>query len=798
MRIPLSWLSEYVDISDVSVESLRDGLFSCGFEVEEVIEVNGKVNKIVTCKILQKTQHPAADKLFVCQVDAGKYGVLQIVTNAKNVQEGDIVPVAVNGAVLADGTVIKNGKLRGVESFGMFCGGEEIGISDEYYDGASGDSVLIFHDDFKLGEEVSELLDIKDTVFDISVTANRPDCQSVLGIAREVSAMLKRPLKMPSLTYSVTDVKTEDKVKISVMDSELCSRYIGAYVEDIKLAPSPKWLQRRLYLMGIRAINNVVDITNYVLNEIGQPMHAFDYRELSGGEIVVRRASEGEKIITLDEKEFSLNNDVLVICDKDKPCALAGIMGGAGSGIKEDTTEIIFESATFKRDNIRKNSKKLNQRSDSSARFEKGVDPYTTNLGMLRALSLIDSLGAGKIAKTLVDVNSCSLEKKIIRTKLSKINKLLGIEVPSETVGEILTSLDFECQIDGDDLTVTVPLYREDVEDYPDLAEEVIRSYGYDHINCTLLKNSEITHGGRNFAQVKEQNAKDYLKNCGFNEVITYSFISPKDYANFDINTENLNLIKLMNPLGEDLSIMRTTLLPSVVSTAVRNINRKNLSGRIFELAKVYIANSLPLSELPTENQHLCTVCFGDGEDFFTIKGVVEGLIEALGYSKTLKIASCDKPFMHPTRSAVFIDENDCEVAYFGQLSPITCEKLGVDKPLFVAEIFYQKLSKNFDKVISVKQFSKFPSSERDLALVCDKKITNGEILEVISSARIKNLVNVELFDVYTGDRISSDKKSMAYRLTFSSVEKTLEVEEVDNYVRKILNKLDAIGVKLR
>ncbi len=798
MRIPLSWLNDYVDIGGISVEALKNGLFSCGFEVEEVIEVNKKVNKIVTCKVLQKTRHPAADKLFVCQVDAGSYGILQIVTNAQNVQEGDIVPVAVNGATLADGTVIKNGKLRGVESFGMFCGGEEIGISDEYYDGASGDSVLIFHDNFELGKEVCDLLNIKDVVFDISVTANRPDCQSVLGIAREVSALLGKPLKMPETSYETTEIDCKDKVSVSVRDTELCPRYMGAYCYDIKIAPSPKWMQKRLYLMGIRAINNVVDITNYVLNEIGQPMHAFDYRELGGEKIVVRRANEGEKIVTLDDKEFALNNDVLVICDENKPCALAGIMGGKGSGIKDDTTEIVFEAAMFKRDNIRKNSRKLNQRSDSSARFEKGVDPYTTELGMKRALSLISSLGVAKVAKNIIDENSLTLENKVITTKVEKINKLLGIEVPETEIVRILNSLNFGCVLKDGELKVSVPLYREDVEDYPDLAEEVIRMYGYEHINCTLLKNSEITHGGRNYLQTKEQNAKDYLKYNGFNEIVTYSFISPKDYLNFDIDTSNLKLIKLKNPLGEDLSIMRTTLLPSVVSAAIRNLTRKNLTGRLYEMAKVYLADELPLTELPHERTTICMALFGEDEDFFTLKGAFEGLIECLGYSKKLTLRAEVKPFLHPTRCGAYFDENGEEVCYLGELSPVIREKIGADKPIYVAEINYEKLSENFDKPIFVKAFSKFPSVERDLALVCDKTVTNGQIVETIESAKIKNLINIELFDVYTGDRILSDKKSMAYRLTFSSVEKTLEVEEVDNYVKKILTRLEQIGVKLR
>lgn len=798
MRIPLSWLKDYVDIDGVSVEALKNGLFSCGFEVEEVIEVNKNVNKIVTCKVLQKVQHPAADKLFVCQVDAGEYGVLQIVTNAKNVSEGDIVPVAVNGATLADGTVIKNGKLRGVESFGMFCGGEEIGISDEYYDGASGDSVLIFHDDFELGKEVADLLDIKDVVFDISVTANRPDCQSVLGIAREVSAMLLRPLKMPDLSYETESVKTEEKVSVSVLDNELCPRYMGTYCYDVKIASSPKWMQKRLYLMGIRAINNVVDVTNYVLNEIGQPMHAFDYREIEGKSLVIRRAKEGEKIVTLDDKEFTLNGDVLVICDQNKPCALAGIMGGKGSGIKDDTSEIVFEAAMFKRDNIRKNSKKLNQRSDSSARFEKGVDAYTTEIGMKRALSLMSSLKIAKIAQTTVDVNANDMQRKTIVTDVSKINKLLGIVVPNDEIVKILNSLNFDCVLSDSKLTVSVPLYREDVEDYPDLAEEVIRMYGYDHINCTLLKDSEITHGGRDFLQTKEQQAKEYLKYNGFNEIVTYSFVSPKDYQNFDIDTSKLNLIKLKNPLGEDLSIMRTTLLPSVVSACVRNLSRKNLQARLYEIAKVYLADELPLEKLPHERTTLCMAVFGENEDFFTLKGAFEGLLTALGYSKKLRISPSQKPFLHPTRCASYYDENGEEVCYLGQISPVTCEKLGADKPIYVAEANYEKLSENFDKQIFVKAFSKFPSVERDLALVCDKTVTNGAILEAIDSARIKNLINVELFDVYTGDRILSDKKSMAYRLTFSSVEKTLEVDEVDNYVRKILAKLEQIGVKLR
>ena len=797
MRVPLKWLSEYVDISSISVEALKDGLFSCGFEVEEVIEINKNVSKIVTCKVLEKGQHPDADKLFVCKVDAGQYGVLQIVTNAKNVQVGNIVPVAVNGAILADGTVIKNGKLRGVESFGMFCGGEEIGITEEYYDGAGGDSVLIFHDDFELGREVSELLDIKETVFDVTVTANRPDCQSILGIAREVSALLGKPLKMPNVNFEVTATRTEDKVQVSVLDEELCPRYMGAFVDNVKLGPSPKWMQRRLALMGIRAINNIVDITNYVLNEIGQPMHAFDYRDLQGKKIVVRRAKDGEKIVTLDEKEFTLDESVLVICDDEKPSALAGIMGGLGSGIKDDTAQIVFEAAKFKRDSVRKTSKKLNQRSDSSARFEKGVDAYSTELGMRRALALICELGAGEVASTMIDVNSLSMEKKTINTTISKINGLLGIDVPTDVLVNILTSLQFECSVSGDQLNVLVPLYREDIEGYPDLAEEVIRMYGYDHIDCKVLDKAQITVGGRNREQVKEQAVKDHLRLNGFSEVITYSFISPKDYEAFGISTDGLNLIRLKNPLGEDVSIMRTTLLPSVYNTVVRNINKKNLAGRIYEVAKVYLAKEWPLTELPDEELVLCAAVFGEGEDFFTLKGVIETLAENIGLSTKISFVKGSKAFLHPTRTALLMLGED-EVGYMGQINPVLGEKLGVDKPVYVAEINLEKLFGLANKEIYVKPFSKFPAVERDIALVCDRSLTNGEILAAISSARVKTLVDVKLFDVYTGDKIAEDKKSLAYRLTFSSNEKTFDVDEVDNFVRKILVKLEAIGAKLR
>lgn len=798
MLVPLSWLNEYVNTSSVTVDELKDKLFSCGFEVENVIKVNEKVNKIVVCKLLEKTRHPAADKLFVCQVDAGEYGVLQIVTNATNVCEGDLVPVALDGATLADDTNIKSGKLRGVGSQGMFCGGEEIGITEEYYEGAGQPSVLVFHDEFPLGGDVAELLDIRDVVFDISVTANRPDCQSVFGIAREVAAMLGEELKAPELAFNVEKgVKTNEKLSVENLDGELCPRYCAAYLYDVKIAPSPRWLQKRLALMGIKAINNVVDITNYVLNELGQPMHAFDYREVAGGKLVIRRANEGEKIVTLDEKEFTLNQNNLVVCDEKGPSALAGIMGGLGNGIKADTASVVFESAKFKRDNIRKSSRSLNQRSDSSARFEKGVDDVSPETGLRRALSLISSLNVAKIAEGVIDVNFTSGEKRVITVPTEKINGLLGITVPEEKMLSILTGLGFKCALDGGVLTAEVPYFRDDVEDFPDLAEEIIRSYGYEHITPTLLEKAAITTGGRNEEQKKESSAKEYLASVGFNEIITYSFISPRDYANFGYDVNELKLIKLKNPLGEDVSVMRTTLLPSVVAAVARNLNKKNLHGRVFELARVYLAKELPLERYADEKQTLCLALFGDEENFFTAKGAVEGLLKHLAFNGELTYERSKLSFLHPTRSAdVYF--NGESVGYVGELSPIVCEKLGIDKRVYVVELDYSLLSNSFTRVYSVTPFSKFPSVERDIALACDAGLTHGEIVAAIRSAKIKNLTDCVLFDVYTGDRIARGMKSMAYRLTFSSLEKTLDDEEIERYMRKILAKLNEIGAVIR
>ncbi len=800
MKAPLSWLKDYVDI-DCSPEELKDKLFSCGFEVEDMEYVAKHINKIVTCKILKIEKHPNADKLSVTQVDAGKYGQLQIITAATNIFEGAIVPVALDGSTLANGEEIKAGQLRGLPSCGMFCSGEELGITDDWYDGASVNGILIFNEEYELGLEVKEILELEDVLFDINVTANRPDCQSILGLAREVAAVLKKPLKMPDLTFEVNNnLSTKEIIKVEDKAFDLCPRYMAHYVKDIKIEKSPKWLSRRLASMGIRSINNIVDITNFVMLEIGQPMHAFDLSNLDANEIIIRRANDGEKIVTLDEKEFELKNDNLVICDKNKPVALAGVMGGLNSEIKETTKDVVFESARFARDNIRKTSRSLGQRTDASSRYEKGVDYYSVEIGMKRALNLIKKLGCGTIACDGYDLAGEEIKEKVINTTISKVNAVLGIDVEKSVIVDILERLSFKVETDGDKLSVTVPLFRDDMESYPDIAEEIIREYGYDHIEPSLLKTSAITNGGLNVEQKKVESIKNLLIGYGFNEMISYSFVSEKEYDLYglDKDSEQYKFIRLLNPLGEDLAVMRTSLLPSAVRAACYNLNRKNNEGRLFELAKVYNPTKLPLEQLPIENEILSLVTFGDDEDFFTIKGVAEGIVSNFCAGLQVNYVRSEKGYMHPTRSAEIIVEGEV-IGYFGQLHPSVLEKLGADKPIFGGEIYYSKLKRHFNDKIMFKQISKFPIVERDLAIIIDTEIPCGDVISVIKEFGGKYLDNVSIFDVYQGSQVESGKKSMAFNLIFVSTERTLNVEEIDQTINNILTALsEKLNAKLR
>ena len=801
MLAPLSWLKEYVDI-DVTPEELEKKLFDCGFEVEQIIPYGDKIDKVVTCKIKEITQHPNAERLRVCQVDAGKYGVLQIITNATNVSVGDIVPVAVDGATLATGDKIFNGKLRGEPSYGMFCGGEEIGIDDNFYDGASGDSVLIFNEkNLPLGEEVRDLLALKDYVFDISVLANRPDCQSILGIAREIAATLKKPLKEPSYEYTVKKATAADAVKVTVKDGELCPRYIAHFVDDVKIGKSPRWMTRRLKMCGINSISNIVDITNYVLLELGQPMHAFDENDLEKREIIVRRAENGEKIVTLDEKELTLNNDNLVICDGAKPVALAGIMGGLNSEIKDATKGVVFECAKFKRDNVRRSARMLGKSSDSSKRFEKGVDEYTTERAMKRALHLVEELGAGVPTDVHVDVSAGKeQENKTVKTTFSKINGVLGIKVPKGTVIDILKRLNFGVETDGNELTTVAPPYREDVEGYPDLAEEVIRMYGYEHVVPTLLKDAKITAGGYTKEQKDELKVKKTLIEQGYNEVMTYSFYSKKDVAALHLgeNDEEGKVIVIENPISDNYEVMRRTLVPSLLGVVSRNVKKGNYAGRVFEIAKTYIPKSFPVSDFPEERKHLCLAAFGDGEDFFTVKGALKVIEDNFGVKFNLGVRA-EKTYLHPGVSAKIILGGE-EIGCFGQVTYETCAEFDLECKVFVLELDYDSLQAAFTVPFKFEPLPKFPEVKRDLALIADEEITCGEIEDVIRSACKQSVKNVELFDVYVGDQIGAGKKSMAFTVTFSSDgTKPLETGDVDGFVKRILGSLKhRLNVELR
>ena len=794
MKAPLSWLKDYVDI-DIPAEKLQEKLFSCGFEVEELIDLGKDISGVVVGEVIE-CEGVENTHLHVCKVDCGDKGVFQICCGADNVKKGIKAPCALVGAtvyatakdhVTIEGvTTIKKGKLRGIDSFGMLCSGAELGLNDDLYDGADYCGLLILPEDSVNGADVKPIVGLDDYIFDIGVTANRPDCQSILGIAREVAAVLGKKLKEPDYGYKAVKGNYE-KIKISNLAPDICPRYIGHYVKDVKCAPSPAWLRKRLALCGLRSISNVVDITNFVLLELGQPMHAFDLRTLDGREIVVRRANDGEKIITLDENEFTLKSDNLVICDGKKPVALAGVMGGLNSEIKNDTTEVLFEAAKFARDSVRKTARSLGQHSDSSALFEKGVNEYTTERAMHRALHLIQQLGCGTVTDLHIDVTTAysRTNEKNLSVSVSKINALLGIEVPAKDIVKILERLNFKPALDGDNLTLTVPGYREDIDGYPDVAEEIIRFYGYENINGTFLPSASITNGGFTEEQKAENKLKDALVSKGLYEISSYSFYSQKDLdmLHFAPDAKERNAIRILNPISEDLSIMRTTLAPSMVNVIVRNLRRGNMAGKLFEISKIYLAKSLPVCDFPEEKSVIALGIWGK-YDFFDLKGIVNCIADDINTS--FEYEPCEKPFLHPGITAKIICDG-VEVGYLGMLSPAVAEELALDRFVYVAEIDYEELKKHA-KPFKYVPIPKFAEITRDLALTCDAAITCAAIEKEIYSA-CKYVTGVNRFVVYVGVQSGKGKKSMAFKLTFTPKDEPIE-NKIDGFVKKILNNL--------
>ena len=814
MKAPFSWLKDYVDI-DITAQELAQKLFSCGFEVEELSYLGEKINRVVVGEIKSLTPHPDSDHMQICIVDCGEeYGrELQIVTGASNVYVGMKTPCALDNSTVVESNPamleknpdgikkIKKGKLRGVESFGMLCSGEELGINDDFYAGAEFDGLLDLNASAKVGEDIKKVVGLDDWIFDIAITANRPDCQCILGIAREIAAVLDKPLKMPATNYAEHET-TAAPVEVEVLAPELCPRYVGHYVESVsnENRVSPAWMRKCLALSGIRSISPIVDITNFVLLEMGQPMHAFDADDIGQRKIIVRRAEQDEKIVTLDEKEFTLNKENLVICDGEKPVALAGIMGGLNSEIKASTKNVFFESAKFARDNVRKTSRALGQSSDSSSRFEKGVDAYTNALAMDRALHLIEELHCGKVTNIRRDVCAVDLAPRTMTASLKKINALLGITVPEKTVKSILTSLHFQPEICGDTLTVTVPGYRDDIDGYPDLAEEIIRMYGYEHITPTFLEKASVTGGGLTDEQKRELHLKNLLCVQGFYEAYNYSFYSPKDFELMKLpqDASERNAVKILNPISEELSLMRTFLAPSMLANAVRNIRRGNDEGREFEIANIYIPNALSANEQPTERKHIVLGIWGGKNDFFDMKGTIERIAEAFHLS--FKYERAEKSYLHPGVSANVIMDGQI-VGCFGELDPEIAGGLGLDKKVYLGELDLVTIADQADDRVRYTNLPKFPAVQRDLALLVDEKLTCEEIEEVLMHS-CKYVTKAKLFDVYRGGQVPAGKKSMAFTLTFTpdaSAEKAFTPENLDNFVKKILNNLKfKLGIELR
>ena len=802
MKVPFSWLKEYVDI-DISAEELQEKLFSCGFEVEELIDLGAEVRGVVVGEILS-CEKVEGTHLVTCQVNCGQYGnPIQIVTGAPNVYEGMHTPAALDGSVLPGGVKITAKPLKGIPSCGMMCSGEELGLNDDLYPGAEVYGLMDLPKDTVPGTDIREVVGMNDYIFDSSVTANRPDCQSILGIAREVASVLGKELKMPATDYTVSDYVFPG-LDITVEAPDLCPRYLGHGVRNITVEESPAWMRRNLALCGLRGISNVVDITNYVLLEIGQPMHAFDMDQLQDKRIIVRRAKSGEKIQTLDEKEFTLTPENLVICDGSRPVALAGIMGGLNSEITEKTTQLLFEAAKFARDNVRRTSRALGQSSDSSARFEKGISEYTTELGMARALHLIQELGCGEITSSAFDCSAgAPREGKRFTASLSRINGILGIEVPAEDVLRILKNLNFDVVRDGDTLTVTAPRYREDIEvGEPDLAEEVIREYGYEHVTPTFLKAAMVTSGGKNPAQLRQDKVKRIMCAEGYSEIITLSFYADADLDALRIpqDAPERNVLRIRNPISANLAIMRPLLAPSMLNIVTENLKKGNNEGRVFELSNVYLPRET--GEMPDERLHLGFAAFGDEEDFFTVKGSLEALGQAFGLRFTVERAQ-DVPYLHPGIAAYLLCEGE-RIGVFGKLAnEVTAElKLHKDSKanhkIFLGEIDYAKMMGHAAASFRYAPVSAFPPVIRDLALTVSEETPCGDLMREIAKA-CPRVSDIELFDIYRGEQIGEGRKSMAFKIRFEPEDKALQPEDVDRFIKKILGNLKfKLGAEIR
>lgn len=804
MNTSYSWMKRYVPDLDCSAQEYMDAMTLSGTKVEGYERLDENLNKIVVGQVTKIEKHPDADKLVICQVNVGTE-TIQIVTGAPNVFEGAKVPVVLDGGKVAtghdgkktpDGTKIKAGKLRGIPSNGMLCSIEELGSSREFYPEAPEYGIYIFGDDAEVGSDAVEALGLHDTVFEYEVTSNRVDCYSVIGIAREAAATFGKKFYIPDVSVKGNSENAADYIDVSVEDNELCKRYCARVVKNIKIGPSPVWMQRALASCGIRPINNLVDITNFVMEEYGQPMHAYDYDTISGKKIIVRRAQDNEKFVTLDGKEHTLDNDVLMICDADKAVGLAGIMGGENSMITDDVKTVLFEAACFDGTNIRLSAKRIGLRTEASGKFEKGLDPNNAIEAINRACQLIEELGCGEVVGGIVDVYPQKVDESRVKFEPDKINDLLGTNLSKEEMIKYLASV--ELVYDESTNEIVAPTFRQDIHRTADIAEEIARFFGYDNIPVTLPK-GEATTGKLPFDLRVEDKVREVVEFCGFSQGMCYSFESPKVFDKLGIaeDAPERRAIEIRNPLGEDFSIMRTVSVNGMLTSLSTNFNRRNKNVRLYELGNIYIPKSLPLTELPDEKMMLTLGMYGDG-DFYDMKGVIEEILDKIGMQELEEYDSnSNKTFLHPGRQANIIYK-DSVIGFLGEVHPETAKIYGISTRVYIAVLDMSELVKfaTFDR--KYKGIAKFPAVTRDLSMVVPKEIQAASIEKTIRQRGGKILESISLFDIYEGEQIQEGFKSMAYSMVFRSNEKTLEEQEISAAMKKILNGLEAMNIQLR
>ena len=807
MNTPISWIKAYVPDLDCTVQEYVDKMTLSGSHVECAVELDKNLDKIVVGQIKSIERHPDATKLVVCQVDVGAEELTQIVTGASNVKEGDMIPVVLDGGRVAgghdgsplpeEGIKIKKGKLRGVVSNGMMCSVEELGSTREMYPEAPEDGVYIFseNDGVKPGDDAIEAFGLHDAVVEFEITSNRVDCFSMIGMAREVAATFNKPFYPPVIKETGNDEKASDYIQVEVEDTDLCKRYVARVVKDIKLAPSPKWMQRRLASMGIRPINNIVDITNYVMEEYGQPMHAYDLSTIAGNKIVVKRANDGDTFTTLDGQERKLDSSVLMINDAEKPVGIAGIMGGENSMVTDSIETLLFEAACFDGTNIRLSSKKIGLRTDASGKFEKGLEPNNTMDAINRACQLIEELGAGTVVGGCVDVYPTKKEEVTVPFEPEKINGLLGTDLSAEEMLSYLTKI--ELSYDEETGLLHIPNFRQDLNCMADIAEEVARFFGYDNIPTTLPR-GEATAGKVSFKGRVEEVTRQIAEQNGFNGGMTYSFESPKVFDKLLLpeDAKERQAIVISNPLGEDFSIMRTISLNGMLTSLATNYNRRNKGAKLYEMGNIYLPKSLPLTELPEERMQFTFGMYGAG-DFFDLKGVIEELFEKLGLEGQSEYAKGSYSFLHPGRTADIFLQGE-KVGYMGQVHPEVCDNYDFSTEAYVAVIDMPVLVEKATFERKYEGIAKFPAMTRDLSMVMSKEIPVGEVEKVIKKRGGKILESFQLFDVYEGSQIQEGCKSVAYSMTFRRKDRTLEDAEVNTVVEKILDELKKMGIELR